>query len=329
MARRLPARHDRGQHLTPVADDRHLARASSLTSELDAVRHQWDTSSAMTAQTRLRVEEIVSRYTAWSRASGLSSFGDVTPQQARAFVLAPTREGTPPVIATRQGRRTALRLLYRTLRVLGRHVGDPTLDLHLPPKGARPARPLTDDEVALCRITAGLSHGSRASLRPVMWALGEASAISSEMSMVRLCDLDDPVAPTRVRLPGTYRHAARISPLTDWGRQILTVHAARLLAAGAAPETRLAYSGDATPGGATAQASACNVIREVLRRTGLDAEADLRPASLRHWAGRSAYERGASIQDVALLLGTGSLDTAAQNIHLDWRQAHTTETRDR
>ncbi|WP_277454102.1 hypothetical protein [Janibacter sp. DB-40] len=329
MARRLPAGHDRGHHLTVVADDLLDRSASSLAGELDAVRHRWDASSAMTVQTRVRVEETVSRYTAWVDANGLDSFGDVTAQQARAFVLAPTREGTQPVIATRQARRTALRLLYRTLRVLGHHVGDPTLDLHLPPKGARPARPLTDDEVALCRITAGLSHGTRASLRSVMWALGEASAISSEMSVVRLRDLDEPTAPTRVQLPGTYRHAARVGPLTDWGRQILTAHATRLLAAGATPDTRLAYSGDATPGGATAQASACNVIREVLRRTGLDAEQDLRPASLRHWAGKTAYERGASIQDVALLLGTGSLDTAAQNIHLDWRQPHTTGTRNR
>lgn len=320
MARRVTT----GQHPTRRSHpaDTPLPRraAATLPQQLNAVRSHWDATAAMSEQTRLRIDEIIGRYSTWLQARGTGSFTLVTPRMAEAFVLAHTREGAPPIVATTQARRTSLRLLYRTLRALGEEVGDPTLDLHLPPKGSKPARPLTDDEVALCRITAQLSLQRGAALRPVHWALGEATAISSEISKIRIRDLDTPRRPATVDLPGTIRHTARTVPLTAWGARVLGAHASALLEAGQRPDSLLAYSGDATPGGATAQASACNTLRVLMDRAGLGTETDVRPASLRHWAARASYDQGAPIHQVAILLGVTSLDTAAENIHLQWRQ---------
>jgi integrase/recombinase XerC len=48
-------------------------------------------------------------------------------------------------------RRSALRLYFRTLRQLGLCAGDPTIDLALRPRSCLAVRPLTDDEIVVCR----------------------------------------------------------------------------------------------------------------------------------------------------------------------------------
>ncbi len=127
-------------------------------------------------------------------------------------------------------------------------------------------------------------------MRVTAWALGEATAVSSEITRLRICDLDDREAPTTIRLPGTRRHDPRVATLTDWGRLVLARRVQELTASGAPPTTLLAYGGHAPPGGAKAQASVCNALRDVLDAAGLATEADVRPSSLRHWAGRAAYD---------------------------------------
>lgn len=236
----------------------------------------------------------------------------------RAFIAAPTRYGTVPELATQHARRTALRVLYRTARRLTLTGGDPTLDVHLPPRGCRAARPLTDDEITLCRASALGACGTGASLRATAWALGEATAVSSEITAVRARDLDDPAHPRQVHLPGTRRHNPRTVDLTQWGSLILRQRATGLLANHDA-DVLLAYGGHAPPGGAKAQASVCNALRHVLASARLLREQDIRPASVRHWAGRSAYDNGSPIEEVARTLGLRSLDATADDIGLDWR----------
>ncbi len=216
-------------------------------------------------------------------------------------------------------RRTALRMLYRTLRARGWHDGDPTLDLSLPPRGVRAARPLTAHEVALCRLSSRLGAGVRSLRRAVCWALGETTAVSSEIAALRLRDLDDPKLPTVVRLPGTRRHDPRTGVLSPWGQAVLVRHTHALQDAGADADTLLAYSGAARPGGHVSQASVCNALGAVLDLAGLSGEADVRPASLRHWAGRELFDAGSPIEAVARRLGARSLDTAAEDIALTWR----------
>jgi integrase/recombinase XerC len=170
-------------------------------------------------------------------------------------------------------------------------------------------------------MSSRLGAGARSLRLAVCWALGETTAVTSEISALRVEDLDDPHRPTRLRLPGTRRHDARSGFLSGWGRTVLARHLEVLHTAGGGPQTLLAYRGAATPGGAVGQASVCNALGAVLDLAGLSSEADVRPASLRHWAGRELYDAGRPIQEVARRLGARSLDAAAEDIALTWRTA--------
>lgn len=314
MARRLPDGSVEPQ--VPTTQTTRLLRLD-LQVESAEVLAWWRLNAAHSEQTLLRTAETVRRFRARVTKLGVVSFADVTPGQARDFIFAPTRYGSLPSLATRHARRTALRTLYKTLRDLGIASGDPTLDIALPPRGELAARPLTDDEVTLCRVMAQPGAGEAPMQRCVAWALGEASAVSSEITTITIADLDDPSDPRSVRLPGTRRHEPREAALTSWGARIIASRVAHLNPTDG--PVLLAYGGQAPPGGAKAQASVCNALRSVLDLAGLAHESDVRPASLRHWAGRRAYDAGASIDRVAILLGHRSLDETATDIALDWR----------
>ncbi len=290
-----------------------------LANAIAAVSAQWRADRLVSEQTLLRTTETISRYGRRLERTGVQRFGQERPADAAAFVHATTRDGRPPELVTMHARRTCLRMLYRTLRARGWHDGDPTLDLVLPPRGVLAARPLTSDEVALCRVSSRLGAGARTLRLAVCWALGETTAVTSEISALRMCDLDDPRRPRTVRLPGTRRHDARIGTLSAWGQTVLTRHLEVLRAASSHPETPLAYRGASKPGGAVGQASVCNALGAVLDLAGLSAEPDVRPASLRHWAARDLFDAGAPIEEVARRLGARSLDAAAEDIALNWR----------
>ena len=307
MARRLP---------DASAIARPTRAAVSTEQELRQVFSAWEVSRAHSSQTDARMSESLHRFAARLQAQGVRTFIAVTAEQAASFVHAPLPDGRYPEVNTQHARRTAVRALYRTLRQLGYPVGDPTLDLVLVPREARVARPLTSAEVLLCRATAQATSG-RAWIRAAAWALGESGAVSSEITRVRVCDLIDPANPEQVRLPGTRRARPRVVELTPWARQVLGRRLMSLRLSGRLrPGALLAYEGAAPPGGAKAQAAACNALRNVMEAAGLANDPDVRPASLRHWVGRSAYDAGASLDEVAALLGHRSLDATAADIAL-------------
>ncbi|MCZ2859183.1 hypothetical protein [Blastococcus sp. VKM Ac-2987] len=291
-----------------------------LADAMAAVVAQWRDEWLISEQTMLRATETVGRYVRRLERTGVHRFGQERPEDAAAFVHAPTRAGLPPELATMHARRTCLRMLYRSLRSRGEYDGDPTLDLVLPPRGVLAARPLTADEAALCRLSSRMGVGARTLRLAVCWALGETTAVSSEISALRIRDLDHPHRPEAVQLPGTSRHDPRTGTLTAWGGAVLVRHLEALHAAGATPDTLLAYRGAARPGGHVGQASVCNALGTVLNLAGLSAEPDVRPASLRHWAGRELFDAGAPIEEVARRLGARSLDSAAEDIALAWRE---------
>ena len=314
------------RRITSTAPPRVATRpAGGFDKELAAATTWWARERTHSEQSLIRMTETVTRFAARLTAEGVSSFVDATPALAAGFVLAPLPDGSAPEVHTQHARRTALRVLYRALRATGHDVGDPTLDVALPPRGLRVARPLTSDEVTLCRASALASRQRAASMRATAWALGEATAVSAEITAVRVADLDDAHEPRWVALPGTCRVRAREAELTDWGSLVLARRALELGWRNLGPETLLAYGGAAPSGGAKAQASVCNALRDVLDAAGLADEPDVRPASLRHWAGRTAYDAGAPIEHVANALGHRSLDATAEDIALDWQAPTRTE----
>lgn len=285
-----------------------------------AVQELWRAGGEFSEQTLARTGETLARFAKRLESQHVRRLQDATPAHCAGFIDAHTRHGGPPELATRHARRTALRMLFRTLRESDPDVGDPTMDLVLPARTARAARPLTDDETALGRAATRLGDAGSGSLqRAVAWALAEATAVTSEVSAVRVADLDDPADPRWVRLPGTRRVDARVGELTDWGSAVVARQVALLRERALPSSTLLTYRGKGTPGQHVAQAAVCNAIGAVLTATGLADEPDVRPGSVRNWAGRRLYDGGLPLEKVAVRLGARSLDSAAEDIALEWR----------
>ena len=222
---------------------------TGLDAQVAAAIGAWRASGDFTEQTLLRSEETARRFARRLQAQGIKDAAAITPSHCQGFVDALTHDGKTPELATRHARRVALRMLFRTWRETDERVHDPTLDLTLPPRTTRAARPLTDAEVTLGRAAARLGLAGSASLqRAVCWALAEATAVTSEISAIRICDLDDPHQPRYVNLPGTRRVDARLGELTDWGAAIVGRQTQLLRERGHPSTTLLTYRGTGTPG---------------------------------------------------------------------------------
>lgn len=210
-------------------------------------------------------------------------------------------------------RRSATRLLFRTGRRLGLCSTDPAVDIDLPPRSSLRARPLSDDEVGLCR-SASL-HSLDATRLPAAWALAEATVRSGELASIRVCDVD--LDEARVWIAGSARTEPRWGELSVWGcKQVRR----RVDAIG--DSSLVIYTGRGSA--ESRQAASCQAIHETLLRAGLSGEADVRPVSVAAWAGRVAFDQTQRIDEAARVLGVRSLDRAAAIIGWDWSTGETT-----
>jgi integrase/recombinase XerC len=277
--------------------------------QIDQLRHALNDDAVVGAQWE-RTSTILDRFGRFAAAGcGLFDLGEVTSDVARSFVTAPTGSGQPPSTSTMHWRRTALRMLFRAARRRGLIDGDPTLDLELPPRSSLGTRPLTDDEVFLCRSVAQWSlAGSR---RAAVWALAGATCRSSELPNVTGDDIN--LETGRVWIGGGKATEPREGQLTGWGLVQVRARLEEL----DAPSLPLVYSGR-SPAGA-GQVSGASAIVDVLTRAGLHQEPDVRPSSVAAWAGRRVLEETDRIDCAARALGVQSLDRAARIVAWDWQ----------
>lgn len=287
--------------------DRTRPRPCGLAEQIDRLRPGID---AVTEPQWERTSTILDRFGRFaSEGCGLDGLDEVTLGIARSFVSAPTSAGELPSNSTMHWRRTALRVLFRAARRHGLVDGDPTLDLDLPPRSSLGTRPLTDDEVTLCRSVAQWSlAGSR---RAAVWALGEATCRSSELPNVTGDDVD--LDSGRVWIGGGKATEPRQGQLSDWGLVQVRARIEEL----EAPSLPLVYSGR-SPAGA-GQVSGASALVDVLTRAGLHQEPDVRPGSVAAWAGRRVLEETGRIDCAARALGVRSLDRAVTIVGWDWR----------
>ena len=188
----------------------------------------------------------------------------------------------------------------------------PTLDLVLPARSSLHTRPLTDDEVTLCRSFSVSSLTE--TRRPAAWALAEATARTSEIPHIRIMDFD--LDERRAWLWGSLKAEPRWGRLTEWGCKQLARQVERLNEKG--PDALLVYDGARDD--KVAQISSCIAITDVLRMIGLAKEPDIRPHSVVAWAGRRVLCETSHIEAVAKALGARSLDRAASLINWEWRE---------
>lgn len=262
-----------------------------------------------------KVVPIFFHFAHYLEASGTGTATNVSHDNVRRFVQAPADALAPhvPGVATMHARRSAIRLLFRILRGLDVVSHDPTLDVQLPPRSSLPHRPLTDDEVLLCRSVALQTLVE--TRQPAAWALAEATARTAEIAQIRASHLDLPER--KVFISGSSRTLPRWGQLTEWGTRQLERRLRTLDPHRDDPE--LVYEG--TCGGESAHASSCSAIASILARAGLAPEPDVRPVSVAAWAAAAAHSEGAPIEEVARMLGVRSLDRAARLIAWDWTKA--------
>lgn len=267
----------------------------------------------LSAQSEPRVLGLFERFGVFvGRAFEVAILGDVSPEHVEAFVRASTvGTGEAPSAATMQLRRSALRLFFRTARELRLLEGDPTLDLVLPSRTSESPRPLTDEEVERCRRVC--LHDLSSTRLSVAWALGEATARTSEIPHITLADVD--LACARVWIHGSSRTEARWAGMTEWGATQVARHV-RVLTVDLNESTALAYAGSGNL--ESRRSFSCQALRETLQRAGLTTDPSVRPASLAAWAGVCVLRDTGRINAVACALGIRSLDAAARAINWNW-----------
>ena len=255
-----------------------------------------------------RVCPTIERFEGFLAAAVVRRLRGVDAATVNSFIRCRVSCGAEPSVATMHNRRSSLRLLFRTARGLGLVDGDPTLDVVLPPRSSRAARPLTDEEVAVCRDVARWSFtGDRTA---AVWALAEATARGAELPRVRAADVE--TAASRVWLAGGTRVQPRWGLLSEWGAGVLRD---RSLDMGDG-DSSLVFDGD--PLSDAARVSASAAISAVLVRAGLARERDVRPGSIAAWAGRRQFDATGDLAVTSRLLGMRSLDHTARTICWDW-----------
>ena len=284
----------------------------SLTEVVEAVIASLEIEAELAPATLDRFSGLMRRFDVFvGRAHGIRFLHEVETDHVCRFLEAHTPSGSAPSIATMHLRRSAVRLLFREAAKVGAVSEDPTTNLPVRPRSCLPFRPLTDDEVELCR---SFARGSLSATRePAAWALAEASARCSELPYVRVRDVD--IDGGKVLIAGGAKTAPRWGELTEWGVVQVGRRLAELRREG--PDVPVVSSNPRNR--TSARASAYDAIRATLERAGLGREPDVRPNSLVAWRGASALVSGASIDEVARMLGIRSLDAAASFIGWHWQ----------
>ncbi|MGI9193644.1 MAG: hypothetical protein ACR2FO_03940 [Actinomycetota bacterium] len=274
----------------------------------------------MADQTVQRMAEIMVRFTAYvERGHHVQLVKNIAEQHVEGFVFA-SLIGRPgrrrPAVATMHLRRTALRLYFRTAGQIGVHLADGAARLYLPPRTDLSMRPLTDDEVALCRSYS--LRTLRSTRQPAAWALAEATAKPAEAANIRASHLH--LGEGRVWIPDQSKPQGRWGYPSEWGLKQLR---RRLAASPPNPgeDPPVAHSSKGSQ--ESRRVSSSTAIEETLRRAGLFGERDIRPLSVTAWAGRKVFEETGRIEEVACRLGFRSLDRAARLICWDWAEEKT------
>ena len=268
-----------------------------------SIIHEIQAESSLAAVSRRRVTDLLGVFSNFLAVSGVQDLADIQPSHAEDFVRSLNRSGAEPSLATMHLRRTALRTLFREAMAMGLVAADPTASLVLAKRTYRDLRPLTDAEVEKCRAAASAPLGDRRFV--LAWALAEATARVPELGRVRASDCDPET--TSVHLPGCSSAEARWARLTAWGLgQVEAV-----IKHGSSDHAPLLGEGS--------RAGAHELVAATLRRVGLSGKPGVRPNSVAAWRGELALRNGATIDEVARLLGMRSLDRTASFIGFEWR----------
>jgi integrase len=284
-----------------------VAKASDLADLAGLVKQRLVAEGSIAPVSLIRVSDLLDGFANFLSASGVRTATEIKEAHLVGFVRSLTRSGSEPSLATMHLRRSALRIFFREAKALGVLSIDPTQALVLPPRSYRDLRALTDKEVNRCRSSAeGMIGDARYA---AAWALAEATARVPELGAIRPCDVD--LNSNRVWIGGSSNTHPRWAELTSWGSERLD----DLLSA----KPELTADRPLLVTGKESRATVYELIASTLRRAGLTEQPGIRANSIPAWRGVRELAGGASIDEVAVLLGMRSLDRTATFIGFDWR----------
>lgn len=240
---------------------------------------------------------------------GLTSLNDVSVDLVLEWLESPKpKASAAPAMSTRRVRLAALRSLYECGWSMGLLTVDPAHHIRLPGRSGTSARPLTDEEIEICRVWAheprGLTH------RGVVWALAEAGGAPSDIARARIEDIN--LDEGTVRFPRTTRNRERILPLSEWGLREVRSYLAGSGEAGTGLLVRFASSNLDNRASDAGMA-----MIAVLAKAGVSGR-DVKPRSIVAWAARRHFAECGRIEVVARRFGARTLDAAAQLVGLEW-----------
>ena len=277
------------------------------------------------------------RFEQYALRNGVVALCGVSSELVELFLHSPNapgygivrRGGRPGPVSngTKHARRAALRMVFKTVRVLGLDDRDPSRDIVLPPRTAKAGRATTDAEVQRCRES---SHVTLTETRlPCALALVLAGQTTAEITYARVGDVH-----LDARLVwahgGGGKTAARWLPLDDWAVTAISRRIEWVTAhpSGHAPtpeDEALTYRPVKKDNAHhIRQGSGSNTVAAILRLAGLSTTPGIRPMSLNEWVGQAVYAQTGSLAAVASRLGMASLDAVADLLDIDWRTNSTT-----
>ncbi len=217
-----------------------------------------------------------------------------------------------PAISVRHLRSCAVRALYSTAQTFGgtksmpRYEGRDGSDLR------KRGRPLNECEAELCRSVAWTYLDTRLAAAVALGFCGAGTADIGNMTL-RHIDLDD----GSLILPGSRQiEQRRVAIAGEWEYQVLK-HRYKMLQDLGDPAD-MGFVVKRNGSAASRQAGAAIALSKILQVAGYAKDKGLKPGSFQSWAGVSVFDQTADVVEVAKLLGSKSLDTAARTIDLDW-----------
>lgn len=305
---------------------------------------------SISARTARQYATKAGEFLTFAQRDGAVTLADVDEQTAVEYVFCANAPGSrrpdePPRLDTMQVRRSGVRALARTARVLGLDDRNLTANLVLPtrttaepraldsdPRVRGPeGRPLTAVEADRCRTASRYRHDD--SRLPAAAALALAGAGTAEMPQVLVSHLR--LADSLVWCPGIGRSNARWLRLDAWAVEALTDHRrylARVFSPADLPGTPVTNVGPRRSrrrtelptgdGGLGLQSEMVQLLRRVLTKAGLAGVEGLRPQSFADYAGARELNRTGRLEAAAVLLGLASLDAAAATLSYPWQDLH-------
>lgn len=275
----------------------------------------------MTAASVARYRRVLMAFVRFLTAHGYPDLASADSRVCERFVRAPQATGEPPAASTSRFRLTVVRDAYIALR----SAGNPTDEMcvHQTPQHRR-SFPLTPAEAARLRSSGRTSP--RDQLRPAAVELALRGASHAEIAHVVVADVQ--LLERRVLIGSRFADLDAFGTATLSARVAACRRAARRREAAWDPQrTSIAMTRpfDTYPATSIAPGISSSLSR-ALDRAGIR-RPGVRASSIRDYAANRAYALTNRAEDVALLLGLGSLDAAMGYVDTEWQATFGEEVR--